>query len=163
MFYKSFDDEVFAKFLNYMQKALLHKKLNYIRDYKKINEMECSFEGLDKVLQSNEKMDFDVCNFLSEKEPRVLKLHFKGKLTYKEMLEDNLFGLGMVLAHELNGVLVLSVGVLINVDIMKKYIQQREIQMMICVDKKNMTSFAEVVNAYGQTVAKRNIIDEEIK
>ena len=67
--------------------------------------------------------------------------------------------------------------------------------MMICVDKKNMTSiamlyvamehlctnlkdwnratiiyvrgkneyFAEVVNAYGQTVAKRNIIDEEIK
>ena len=79
--------------------------------------MECSFEGLDKVLQSNEKMDFDVCNFLSEKEPRVLKLHFKGKLTYKEMLEDNLFGLGMVLAHELNGVLVLSVGVLINVDI----------------------------------------------
>ncbi len=32
--------------------------------------------------------------------------------------------------------------------------------MMICVD---MTSFAEVVNAYGQTVAKRNIIDEEIK
>lgn len=36
MFYKSFDDEVFAKFLNYMQKALLHKKLNYIRDYKKL-------------------------------------------------------------------------------------------------------------------------------
>ena len=35
--------------------------------------------------------------------------------------------------------------------------------MMICVDKKNMTSFAEVVNAYGQTFAKRNIIDEEIK
>lgn len=32
--------------------------------------------------------------------------------------------------------------------------------MMICVD---MTSFAEVVNAYEQTVAKRNIIDEEIK
>ena len=30
--------------------------------------------------------------------------------------------------------------------------------MMICVD---MTSFAEVVNAYGQTVAKRNIIDNE--
>lgn len=30
--------------------------------------MECSFEGLDNVLQSNEKMDFDVCNFLSEKE-----------------------------------------------------------------------------------------------
>ena len=45
MFYKSFDDEVFAKFLNYMQKALLHIKLNYIRDYKKINEMECLFEG----------------------------------------------------------------------------------------------------------------------
>ena len=87
MFYKSFDDEVFAKFLNYMQKALLHKKLNYIRDYKKINEMECSFEGLDNVLQSNEKMDFDVCNFLSEKEQRVLKLHFKDKLTYKEIGE----------------------------------------------------------------------------
>ncbi len=31
--------------------------------------------------------------------------------------------------------------------------------MMICVD---MTSFAEVVNAYGQTVAKRNIINEKI-
>ena len=31
--------------------------------------------------------------------------------------------------------------------------------MMICVD---MTSFAEVVNVYGQTVAKRNIINEKI-
>ena len=49
--------------------------------------MECSFEGLDNVLQSNEKMDFDVCNFLSEKEQRVLKLHFKDKLTYKEIGE----------------------------------------------------------------------------
>lgn len=78
--------------------------------------MECSFEGLDNVLQSNEKMNFDVCNFLSEKEQRVLKLHFKGKLTYKEMLEDNLSGLGMVLAHELNGVLVLSDGDIIFFD-----------------------------------------------
>ena len=34
------DDVVLAKFINYMQKALYHMRLNYYRDYEKIKDYE---------------------------------------------------------------------------------------------------------------------------
>ena len=51
------NDIVFAKFINYMKKALLHKKMNYIRDNKWINEKECSIEKIKDLMYSeNEEL-----------------------------------------------------------------------------------------------------------
>lgn len=79
------DDVVFAKFINYMQKALLHKKLNYIRDNKRILELECSIEGLENTLYSEEQKSLDCFECLSEKEQEVIRLHIEEKLTYNQI------------------------------------------------------------------------------
>jgi RNA polymerase sigma factor (sigma-70 family) len=79
------DDVVLVKFVNYMQKALLHKRLNYIRDNKKIKEIECSLDELDNKLHYKEEINLEFFGFLSEKEQKVLQLHLKEKLTYQEI------------------------------------------------------------------------------
>lgn len=83
--YRKLDDEVFAKFLNYMQKALWHKKINYIRDCKRTNDMECRLDGLENALQSEDQMNLETGKFLKPKEQLVLKLYFKDRFTYKEI------------------------------------------------------------------------------
>lgn len=76
------DDVVLAKFLNYMQKALLHKKINYIKKKNKINQKECSIEDLKDYLK------FDVLNFLTYKERKILELHIVEKRSYNEISKE---------------------------------------------------------------------------
>lgn len=86
---KTDDDEVLAKFIRYMEKTLLHKRLNYIRDNKKKNKIECSIEGLENTIYSENEIDIDIdinkIEIFSEKEKKVIQLHIKDKLTYKEI------------------------------------------------------------------------------
>lgn len=79
------DDIVFAKFINYMQKALLHRKINYIRDKKRILEIECSIYDFENKLFAEEKVETNFFDVLNEKEQQVLKLHISERLTYKEI------------------------------------------------------------------------------
>lgn len=41
------DDIVLAKFINYMQKALYHKRLNYYRDFERMRECEVSINEIE--------------------------------------------------------------------------------------------------------------------
>lgn len=68
-----------------MQKALVHKKLNYIRNNERIIQTECSINELENQLQSEEETNLHIFDFLNEKEQKVLKLHIIDKLTYKEI------------------------------------------------------------------------------
>lgn len=79
------DDFVLAKFINYMKKALLHKKLNYIRDKNKVIEKECSIDELKNYTQINEDSKIELLDILSDKEITVLKLHILEKHTYIEI------------------------------------------------------------------------------
>ena len=80
------DDIVFAKFINYMKKALLHKKMNYIRDNKWINEKECSIEKIKDLMYSENEEQLDLLEkVLNQKEKIVLELHILEKRTYNEI------------------------------------------------------------------------------
>ena len=79
------DDIVLAKFINYMKKALFHKKLNYIRDKNRIIRQECSINKLDNYYQFNEDSKLEILNILNNKEIIVLKLHILEKRTYLEI------------------------------------------------------------------------------
>ena len=80
------DDIVFAKFINYMKKALLHKKMNYIRDNKQINERECTIEKIEYLtyIENEEHLDL-LEKVLNQKEKIVLELHILEKRTYNEI------------------------------------------------------------------------------
>ena len=41
------DDVVLAKFINYMQKALYHMRLNYFRDYERMRDYEVELEEIE--------------------------------------------------------------------------------------------------------------------
>lgn len=82
------DDVVLAKFLNYMQKALLHKKINYIKKKNKLNQKECSIEDLKDYLKFEDTIKFDVLNFLTCKERRILELHIIEKRAYSEISKE---------------------------------------------------------------------------
>ena len=80
------DDIVFAKFINYMKKALLHKKMNYIRDNKWINEKECSIEKIKDLMYSENEEHLDLLGkVLNTREKSVLELHILEKRTYNEI------------------------------------------------------------------------------
>lgn len=79
------DDIVLAKFINYMKKALFHKKLNYIRDKNRITRQECSINKLDNYYQFSEDSKLENLNILNNKEIIVLKLHILEKRTYLEI------------------------------------------------------------------------------
>lgn len=79
------NDIVFAKFLNYMKRALLHKKINYLRDIKNVIDKEYSISFYENQLVYEEKVNLNLFNFLNEKEKKVLELHMLKKLTYKEI------------------------------------------------------------------------------
>ena len=80
------DDIVFAKFINYMKKALLHKKMNYIRDNKWIKEKECSIEKIKDLMYSENEEHLDLLEkVLNQKEKIVLELHILEKRTYNEI------------------------------------------------------------------------------
>ena len=79
-------DIVLAKFINYMKKALLHKKMNYIRDNKWINEKECSIEKIKDLMYSENEEHLDLLGkVLNTREKSVLELHILEKRTYNEI------------------------------------------------------------------------------
>ena len=80
------NDIVFAKFINYMKKALLHKKMNYIRDNKWINEKECSIEKIKDLMYSENEEHLDLLGkVLNTREKSVIELHILEKRTYNEI------------------------------------------------------------------------------
>ncbi len=48
------DDIVLAKFINYMQKALYHKRLNYYRDFERMRECEVSINEIEDYRIKNQ-------------------------------------------------------------------------------------------------------------
>ena len=83
--YRYEDDEDFAKFINYMKKALLHRKLNYLRKKKRISQSEYPLCELNKSNPVLIESDTDRLDVLSDKERLVLELHIEKKMTYKEI------------------------------------------------------------------------------
>ena len=76
------DDVVLAKFINYMQKALYHMRLNYFRDYEvELEEIECP-NSKDVI---NE--DISIIGVLNDTEIKLLNLLYTQGLSYKEISE----------------------------------------------------------------------------
>ena len=74
------DDVVLAKFINYMQKALYHMRLNYFRDYERMRDYEV--EPKDFI---NE--DISIIGVLNDTEIKLLNLLYTQGLSYKEISE----------------------------------------------------------------------------
>ena len=67
---------------------LLHKKINYIKKKNKINQKECSIEDLKDYLKFEDTIKFDVLNFLTYKERKILELHIVEKRSYNEISKE---------------------------------------------------------------------------
>lgn len=71
------NDIVFARFINYMKKALLHKKINYLKHCKLLKEQEMQLEEKEwNMLSSNDDMvhSFVLFNWKNENETSILKI-----------------------------------------------------------------------------------------
>ena len=69
------DDVVLAKFINYMQKALYHMRLNYFRDYERMRDYEVELEEIE-CPNSKDVINEDILNLL-----------YTQGLSYKEISE----------------------------------------------------------------------------
>lgn len=80
------DDIVLAKFINYMQKALYHRRLNYYRDFERMREFEVSINEIEDYRVKEPIID-DISNtgVLSHKDIYLLNLHYKHGLSYTEI------------------------------------------------------------------------------
>ena len=80
------DDIVLAKFINYMQKALYHRRLNYFRNLKGIRKCEVSINQIDDS-KVKEPIAEDISNIgvLTNKDIYLLDLHYKHRLSYTEI------------------------------------------------------------------------------
>ena len=80
---------VLAKFINYMQKALYHRRLNYFKNLEKIQKNETSIEEANTLFQTDviENIEETIRNidFLNEKEKYLFNLHYKHGLSYEEI------------------------------------------------------------------------------
>lgn len=82
------DDVVLAKFINYMQKALYHMRLNYYRDYEKIKDYEVELEEIEcPNLKDIINEDISSIGVLNNAEIKLLKLLYTQGLSYKEISE----------------------------------------------------------------------------
>lgn len=80
------DDIVLAKFINYMQIALYHRKLNYFRELEKTRECEVSINEIeDYRVKEPIKDDLSDIGVLTHKDIYLLNLHYKYGLNYKEI------------------------------------------------------------------------------
>lgn len=80
------DDIVLAKFINYMQKALYHRRLNYYRDFKRMREFEVSVNEIeDYRTRDFTTNDIASTNILNDKETYILNLHYNHGLSYTEI------------------------------------------------------------------------------
>ena len=80
------DDIVLAKFINYMQKALYHSRLNYYRDFETMRECEVSINEIEDYRVKEPIID-DISNtgVLSHKDIYLLNFHYKHGLSYTEI------------------------------------------------------------------------------
>lgn len=80
------DDVVLAKFINYMQKALCHKRLNYYRDFERMRECEVSINEIEDY-RVKEPIIEDISDMgvLTNKDIYLLNLHYKYGLSYTEI------------------------------------------------------------------------------
>ncbi len=85
------DDIVLAKFINYMQIALYHRKLNYFRDLARTRECEVSINEIEEH-KAKEPVADDISDIgvLNHKDIYLLNLHYKYGLNYKEI--SNIIG-----------------------------------------------------------------------
>ena len=80
------DDIVLAKFINYMQKALYHRRLNYFRDFERMRECEVSINEIeDYRIKESVTEDLSDMGVLTNKDVYLLNLHYKHGLSYTEI------------------------------------------------------------------------------
>lgn len=67
------NDIVLAKFINYMQKALYHKRLNYYRDFERMRECEVSIQELtlNDIRSLNNSDIYSFIYFLAESQYKI--------------------------------------------------------------------------------------------
>ena len=82
------DDIVLAKFINYMQKALYHIRLNYFIDYERMRDYEVELKEIE-CQDSKDIINEDISNMgvLNNNEIKLLKLLYTQGLSYKEISE----------------------------------------------------------------------------
>lgn len=80
------DDVTLAKFINYMQKALYHRRLNYYRNFERMRECEVSINEIEDYRVKEPVID-DISNMgvLTHKDIYLLNLHYKHGLSYTEI------------------------------------------------------------------------------
>lgn len=81
------DDAVFAKFLNYMKRALYNRTINYYRDLGKNRFVEDNYDYFYEPTYEVNQEEYINTRFLNAKEMLVLALHFEGGMTYSEISE----------------------------------------------------------------------------
>ena len=82
------DDVVLAKFINYMQKALYHMRLNYFRDYERMRDYEVVLEEIECPNSKDViNEDISIIGVLNDTEIKLLNLLYTQGLSYKEISE----------------------------------------------------------------------------
>lgn len=79
------DDAVLAKFINYMELALYHRKLNYLRDKRIKHRMETTLNEdieYESIYCEDDNLETRVLN---SKEVYLLNLHYTCGLSYREI------------------------------------------------------------------------------
>ena len=83
--YELEDNVTLAKFVNYMQIALYHRRINYFRNLKKIQESETRLNEIKDGREEHVTMDLQNTNLLNDKEVYLLNLHYNHGLSYEEI------------------------------------------------------------------------------
>ena len=82
------DDVVLAKFINYMQKALYHMRLNYFRDYERMRDYEVELEEIECPNSKDViNEDISIIGVLNDTEIKLLNLLYTQGLSYNENIE----------------------------------------------------------------------------
>lgn len=69
------NDIVFARFINYMRKGLLHRRINYLKHYKFLKMKELQLEQKEwNILSIQDDMLHSFCAFTRENEQSILKI-----------------------------------------------------------------------------------------
>ncbi len=83
--YELEDDIVLAKFINYMQLALYHRRLNYYRNLQRIQEFETSMNESSQYADEKNNIRTPDINILKNKEIYLLNLHYSRGLSYEQI------------------------------------------------------------------------------
>lgn len=98
------DDIVFARFINYMDKALLHRRINYIKHQEYLNKMErnitqkewivlpddneaCSFLSLNTRIDNKQKMTNAILS-LTERQKNIIVSYYYEKKSLKNIADE---------------------------------------------------------------------------